>query len=312
MTRRLVILTVASVVAALVVSTPVTLARFTASRASSASFATGRLLPPTAVSGTGGSSASLTWTASSSVSATGYLLLRSATSGSGYAQVGTVTPVSATSTTDTPTAGTWYYVLDTYLVGSSWTSVHSNEASVVVSTQRSTATVGCDPTMQAAETSGSGNNNGYDLNPGSACAQDGSYATDSNSGTTNVNSCADPGKDRHRFWGYSFGLPGTVTAVNGITLTAVVGQSNSGGTSSVCLQLSWDGGTTWTAAKQVSLTAAALTTYTAGSASDTWGHTWTAAQLASPTFRIRITDVATTPNKDFRLDFLGASVTYTP
>jgi hypothetical protein len=310
MIRRAVVLTTMALVAMLVAVAPVTLATFTSSRSTAASFAALTLLPPTGVAAAGGSSATLTWTASGTAQATGYHLLRSATSGSGYAQVKNVTPVTATTTTDSPAAGTWFYVLQTY--SGTWTSANSNEASAVVSSQATTATVGCDPAMQAAETANAGNDNGYEQSPGNACASGGGYATDANTGTDNVNSCADPGKDRHRFWGYAFGLPGALTAVNGISVTIIVGQSNSGGASSVCLQLSWDGGTTWSAAKQVPLTGAALTTYTAGSTSDTWGHAWTASQLGSSTFRVRVTDVATTANKDFRLDFLGASVTYTP
>ena len=310
MMRRLTVLGTVAVMAALVASTPVTLAWFTAAKSASGTFTTGMLNPPIALAGTGGSSASLAWTASTSTSATGYNLLRSTTSGSGYALVKKVTPVSAVATTDAPGSGTWYYVLDTYL--GNWTSVHSNEASVLISGTKSTATVGCDPTMQAPETTNAGNNNGYELNPGSACASGGTYAIDANSGTTNVNSCADPGKDRHQFWGFAFGLPATVSSIDGITVTSIVGQGNGGGLPSICLQLSWDGGTTWTAAKQVPLTATALTTYTAGSTSDTWGHAWSVGQLTGSALRVRITNVATTPNKDFRLDFLGVSVGYTP
>lgn len=297
------------VAAVLAAPPPMTLASFTASGATAATFRAVQLQPPTAVTAVGGTSAALSWTASPSSAASGYRLLRTATSGSGYTQIATITPVTATSAVDAPGAGTWYYVLQTY--ARTWTSANSNQAMAVVSMPTTTGTAGCDPTLQAAETSGSGNNNGYELNPGNACVQGGGYATDANSGTDNVNSCTDAGKDRHRFWGYTFGLPASVTAVNGITVTAVVGQSNSGGSSSICIQLSWDGGTTWTAPKQASLTAASLTTYTLGSASDTWGHAWTTTQLGRTTFRVRITDVATTANKDFRLDFLGASVTYT-
>jgi hypothetical protein len=310
MMRRGAVLAAAALVAMLGAAAPATLATFTASRGAAASFTALSLVPPSGVAAAGGSTATVSWVASGTAQATGYHLLRSATSGSGYAQVKNVTPVSATTTTDSPAAGTWFYVLQTY--SGTWTSANSNEASAVVATQQTTPTVGCDPMLQAAETVNAGNNNGYELNPGNACASGGGYATDANTGTDNVNSCTDPGKDRHRFWGYAFGPPGTITAVNGITVTAIVGQSNAGGTSSVCLQLSWDGGTTWTAAKQVPLTGAALTTYTAGSSSDTWGHAWTSGQLTSPTFRIRVTDVATTANKDFRLDFLGAAIAYTP
>jgi hypothetical protein len=299
----------AAIVAALVLvgaigAAPVTLARFTATRTANASFTVTTLQPPTSLVGTNGTTAGLAWTASTSAAATGYQVLRSATSGSGYTQVKTVTPVSATSTTDNPANGTWYYVLRTY--AGTWTSGNSNEAPVIVGSSTNTGFKGC--TSNGADTGG--DNNGYESSPGNACTADAAVATDANSGTNGTLSCIDAGKDRHRFWGYAFGLPGTVTVVNGISLQLIASASN-GGTVRACAQLSWDGGTTWTATQQVGLTST-LTTYTLGSASDTWGHTWTAAQLGTSLFRVRVIDVSSNNNRDFRLDYIGAGVTYMP
>ena len=56
----------------------------------------------------------------------------------------------------------------------------------------------------------------------------------------------DPTKDRHRFWGFATGLPGTVSSIAGIRVRADLGLNNNGGTTNLCAQLSWDGGTTWT------------------------------------------------------------------
>ena len=309
MIRRLAVLAGVVVVAALAVSTPVTLARFTAAKNAAATFGTGSLLPPTGVAGTGGSSASLTWTASTSSSATGYHLLRSSTSGSGYTQVSSITPVSATATTDSSGSGVWYYVLDTYLGG--WTSGLSNEASVTIGPARSTSIVGC--ANQAAETVHAGDNDGYETNPANGCAEDGKVAVDANSGTNTKLDCADPGKDRERFWGYSFGLPGTVGSIGGITVQLVMGLNNNSGSSRVCVQLSWDGGASWTAPQTVAVNKVPLNAYTLGSATDVWGHAgWTATQLGATNFRVRLTDMSTSASKDFELAYLGASVGYTP
>ncbi len=310
MTRRPAALVVAVILAALAVSAPITLARFTATSASGATFGTATLMPPTAVNGTGGSSASLTWTASSSVAASGYQLLRSPKSGSGYTNISTVNPVSATATTDAPGAGVWYYVLDTYF--GNWTSATSNEAAVTISlAPQTTPLVGC--ADQAPVTVDSGDNNGYEGTPANGCVKDNRLAKDNNSGTNTVLNCSDPGKDRHQFWGYAFGLPGTVSSVNGITVQFVMGLGSNNGTSQVCAQLSWDGGTSWTAAKSVAITSTSLLTYTLGSPTDTWGHAgWTAAELSAANFRVRLTDMSTVSSKDFKLDFLGASVSYTP
>ncbi len=309
MIRRRAALGVALVVAALSASAPITLAGFAATRASGAAFSTATLKAPTQLLGAGGTSASLTWTPSTSTSATGYQLLRSATPGGGYAQVKTVTPVSATATNDSPGTGVWYYVLDTY--AASWTSALSNEARVTIGQALTTPYAGC--SNQAPETVNAGDDNGYESSPASGCAKDNVPAVDRNSGTDTVLDCADPGKDREQFWGYAFGLPGTVSSVSGISVQLVMGLGNNSGTSQVCAQLSWDGGTSWTAAKILAITNVPLATYTLGSATDTWGHAaWTATQLSASNFRVRLTDMSTNRSKDFELDYLGASVAYTP
>ena len=103
-----------------------------------------------------------------------------------------------------------------------------------------------------------------------------------------------------------------MTSIDGITVRADVGMNNNGGTSAICVELSWDGGSTWTAAKTVTLSGAAVATYTLGSASDAWGHAWTVGQLSTSNFRVRVTDATNQPNKDYRLDYLAVSVQYTP
>ncbi len=311
MSRRpaalIVSLAAAIAIAGAAAGAPTTLALLTDSGASSATFGTGALAAPTVLGATGGGTVQLAWTPSTSSTATGYAVLRSTVSGSGYAQVGTATPVSATSATDVPGAGTFFYVLQTYLGG--WTSGNSNQASATVA-PISTGTVNC--TSQAPETTGSGDNNGYQTSPANACATDGAVASDPSTGTSTTNSCTNTGKDRHQFWGYAFGLPATVHAVNGITLTAVVGMNNNTGTTVLCAQVSGDGGLTWSAAKSVTLSGTALATYTMGATADTWGLTWTPAKLGASTFRVRLTDVATVSNKTFQLDSIAAAVQYTP
>ncbi len=100
--RRVGPLLVVILVAGLLGSVPITLARFRDSATSDASFSTGSLQPPTSLAGTGGSSVALTWTPSTTTAAEGYRVLRSATSGSGYVVVSTVTPVTASATVDRP------------------------------------------------------------------------------------------------------------------------------------------------------------------------------------------------------------------
>ena len=293
----------------LTVAVPVTLARFVDTASSSAGFTAATLQPPTGVSATGGPSVSVTWTASTSTGATGYIVERATASGGPYSQIATVTPLTATIYVDSPAAGTYWYRLSTYK--GNWQSATTTPVSATVSYSTSSGAKPCASGSNAADTGGNGN--GYESLPNNACASDGSVATDSNTGTAgHSTSCSNAANDRERFWGYAFGLPGTVTTVDGITVRADVGMNNNGGTSNLCIELSWDGGTTWTTAKSVTLSATTVTTYTLGSATDTWGRTWTAAQLSTASFRVRVTDATTQNNKDYRLDYLAVSIQYTP
>ena len=314
MTRRgrsfsfLVALTLGSAVVA--ARPAVSLARLTDTATSTQSLTTDVLAPPTGLAASNGSSAGLTWTITNDAYATGYQVHRATVSGGPYSQVSTVTPRAATSTTDTPVAsGTYYYVLRSYF--QNWVSVNSNQASATVTLAPvATGFKGCTGTSNAADTGG--DNNGYETTPANACGDDAVFASDANSGTSTTATCTDAGKDRHRYWDFGLGLPASVLVVSGIQVRTDVGINNISGTNQVCIQLSWDAGTTWTTAKSVALTATAITTYNLGATNDTWGHTWTGAQLSNANFRVRVIDVSAATNKTFSLEYLAVQVTYTP
>jgi hypothetical protein len=286
-----------------------TLARLADTDASTQSASTDTLDPPTSLAATGGGSIGLTWVATVDAYASGYEIWRSTVSGSGYALVGTATPRSATSATDTPgSAGTYYYVLRSYF--QNWRSVNSNQASAAV--PGPPTDTGQKPCVSTAADTG-GNNNGYETGTANLCANDSIFGTDANSGTAaRSSSCANAANDRHRFWGFVFGLPASVTSVSGIEIRIDEALNNNLGTSNLCVQLSWDGGTSWTAAKMINVTGSAETSYFAGGAADTWGRTWTASQLSTANFRVRVMDATTLVNKNFRMDYLAARVVYVP
>jgi hypothetical protein len=291
-------------------TTGVSLARLTDLATSTKAISTDTLDPPTGLAATGGANASLTWTATADTYASGYDLQRAAVSGGPYSVVASITPRTTVAATDTPpTSGTWYYVLRS--VFQNWTSVNSNQASATV-TLGSTPTgfLACTAGSNAADTGGDGN--GYETTPANACVVDGSVATDAGTGTNTTVSCTDAGKDRHRFWDFGFGVPASVTSVDGIQVRADAGMNNNGGTNNLCVELSWNGGTSWTAPKSFDMQVSTITTYTLGATNDTWGRTWAAANFSNANFRVRITDASSQPNKSYLLEFLAVQVTYTP
>jgi hypothetical protein len=157
-----------------------------------------------------------------------------------------------------------------------------------------------------------GDGNGYEVTPANACTVDGAVATDASTGTNTNLVCTDAGKDRHRFWDFSLGVPSTVSAVGGIQVRTDVGLNNNAGNSAICAQLSWDAGTTWTAAKSVTVANVGVTTFTLGATNDTWGRTWLGSDFSNANFRVRLIDMSDRTTKDFRLDGLAVQVTYTP
>lgn len=165
------------------------------------------------------------------------------------------------------------------------------------------------PSANAAETSSAGDNNGYGTSPTNAYASDGSYAVDSNSGSNTGTSCTGTDKDKHRYYNYGFSIP-TGATINGIEI-ALTGRADSSSNSpTFCVQLSWDGGTTWTTAKSTATLSTTNTTYTLGGAADTWGRAWSDTNFSNANFRVRIINVSSSTSRDFSLDWIGAKIHY--
>lgn len=169
------------------------------------------------------------------------------------------------------------------------------------------------PSANAAQTSSAGDNNGYQTNPANAQADGGGVAQDVNSGTNTNSSCTSNSKDKHHFYNYNVSLPGGV-AVTGIEvrLDAFVDTPGSNAPK-ICVQLSWNGGSTWTTAKQTTTLTSSEATYILGGAADNWGRSWTTTDFSNTNFRLRVIDVASgsgATSRDFSLDWVAVRISY--
>jgi hypothetical protein len=137
---------------------------------------------------------------------------------------------------------------------------------------------------------------------------DGLFAQDVNSGTNNSTSCTQSSKDKNLFSNYNIAVPGST--ITGIAIR-LDGLANSiTGSPKICVQLSWNGGSSWTSAKSTPTLTTANATYLLGSSTDTWGHAWTIAQLNNTNFRVRVIDVAGNTTTTFSLDWAAVRVYY--
>jgi subtilisin family serine protease len=167
------------------------------------------------------------------------------------------------------------------------------------------------PTANAAVTSSAGDNNGYEVSAANAYADDNLYAVDNNSGTNTSTSCTANQKDKHRFYNYGISIPSGAT-IQGIEVRLNAKVDSTSGSPKLCVQLSWNGGTTWTATKSTATLSTTELAYVLGGAADTWGRTWSVGDFSDANFRVRIIDVASSTARDFSLDAVAVRVSYQP
>jgi hypothetical protein len=186
----------------------------------------------------------------------------------------------------------------------------SNVATASITLAPPVATTGFpSPTANAPVTSSAGDKNGFESNPANAHADDGLFAVDNNSGTGTGTSCTGSGKDKHLFYGYNFSIPAGAT-IKGIEVRLDAKVDLTSGSPKLCVQLSWNGGSSWTSAKRTSGLTTSEATYVLGSPSDLWGRSWTAENFGNTSFRARVISVASNTSRDFSLDWVAVRVTY--
>lgn len=165
------------------------------------------------------------------------------------------------------------------------------------------------PSAHAADTTNAGDNNGFGTNPANAYTLNGSYAIDTNSGSNTGTNCTGADKDKHKFYNYGFSIPSGAT-INGIEIKLMARVDSTANAPKMCVQLSWDGGTTWTAAQSTATLTTSGAVYTLGGSADTWGRAWGDAEFSNANFRVRVINVASSTSRDFSLDYVGAKVHY--
>jgi len=163
------------------------------------------------------------------------------------------------------------------------------------------------PTANAADSGGDGN--GFERNPANAQGDDSAVAVDTDSGTAADMSCTSTARDKHRFFNYGITVPAGAT-VQGIEVRLDARADSTSGSPRMCVELSWDGGVSWTAPQVTATLSTSMSSKTLGGAANTWGRAWTASDLSDARFRIRITNVANSTARDFTLDWAAVRVTY--
>ena len=80
----------------------------------------------------------------------------------------------------------------------------------------------------------------------------------------------------------------------------------------ICVELSWDSGSTWTGFKTTPALTSTQTTYLLGGPTDLWGRTWSHSEFDNGSLVVRLTDTTLAGSKNFALDWVAVNVTYTP
>jgi hypothetical protein len=110
---------------------------------------------------------------------------------------------------------------------------------------------------------------------------------------------------------FGFSIPAG-SAIQGIEVKLNSRADSTSGAPRFCVQLSWNGGGTWTTAITSGTLSTAETIYTLGGVTNTWGRTWTNTDFDNANFRVRLVMVASNTSRDFSLDWVGVQVRYTP
>ena len=154
------------------------------------------------------------------------------------------------------------------------------------------------PTAEAADTGGDGD--GFELNPTNAFADAGGNAS-------NINGDG----DRHRFYNYGISIDSSCT-ISGFEVRLDWWLDSTANISSMTVELSWDGGTSWTVGQTDTVESTTEHTTILGGSADNWGRTWVVGELSDANFRMRVTSNSDDALRDFFPDWVPVKVYYGP
>lgn len=156
-----------------------------------------------------------------------------------------------------------------------------------------------DPDGEAADSGGDGD--GFEISAVAAFIDEVSYAENN-----------DGADDRQQYYDYSISIPAECSTVAGIEVRLDWWLDDTAGGNSMSVELSWDGGTSWTSTKTDNTETTSEHSGSFGGSSDTWGRSWTATELNNTNFRVRVTSISDDGTRDFFLDWAPVRVYYAP
>lgn len=145
------------------------------------------------------------------------------------------------------------------------------------------------------------NSTGEDYNQWSDATS--AYSSDDDGSYPNANN------EQQDYYGYAFGIPAGAEILGIEASLKFVSYEGGGATSTIGIEISNNGGSTYSATSyQVSTTSTTFVTQAVGGASSLWGLTWTPTALSTTNFRARVKGLA--GNDLPTLDYIAFRITY--
>lgn len=156
----------------------------------------------------------------------------------------------------------------------------------------------------ADEVGPGGDGDGFESDAANAYLDDGLFAADEASGRSNSTSCTDQDKDSHHFYNFNLAaLPDNNIVGVEVRLDARVASGR--GPARLCVQLSSDGGQTWSEPKATDALRPQEQQIFLGSPTDNWGQYWDTTKISNDNFRLRITSVGSNNFRNYLLDWVA-------